>query len=288
MKSYRDIVGDGGSRVAEQVGDRQAAVWRNLADVRHVVAIGSGKGGVGKSTLTALLAAGLAASGRSAAVLDADFNGPTQARLAGMPQTPFVPDADGRLALPRSAAGVGVVSLGALVPESEAIGFDRGHPGDSHLWRASREFTFLAQLLGAVRWERLDFLLVDLPPGTERTFQHAEFLGSRAAFVLVTIPSDISRGVVSRGIAALGTTASRILGYVENMTEYYCADCAALKPLFPRATGVRLDIPRLGSVPFDPELALACDRGIGAPPAAVADAVAQVTGRVVTELERAR
>ncbi len=288
MKSYRDIVGDGGSRVAEQVGGRQAGIARSLAEVRHLVAIGSGKGGVGKSTLTALLAAELAAAGRRIAVLDSDLNGPSQARLAGMPQAAFVPDAAGRLALPRSAAGVGVVSLGALVPESEAVGFDPAQPGDSHLWRASREFTFLAQLLCAVRWGPLDFLLVDLPPGTERTFQHAEFLGPRAAFVLVTIPSDLSVGVVSRSVAALRTTGSRILGYVENMTQYYCADCASLKPLFPRATDVGLDVPRLGSVPFDPELAAACDRGIGAPPAAVAAAVAELTGRVLTELERAR
>jgi len=288
VKSYRDIVGDGGSRIVEQVGKRQAAIERNLSTVRHLVAVASGKGGVGKSTLAALLARAFCRSGRAVAVLDADINGPSQTRLAGMGQAPLVPDADGRLPLPRSGAGVGVVSMGALVPESEAVGFDTAAGGDSHLWRASREFTFLAELLGSVRWGELDFLIVDLPPGAERTFQHAEFLGPRAAFLLVTIPSELSRGVVSRSLSALRKTPNRILGYVENMAGYYCADCDGVKPLFAGAGGVPLDLPLLGSVPFDPALAAACDRGIDALAAPVARVVGEVVEKVAEALEATR
>lgn len=282
MKTYGDISGDGGSRVVEQVGERQAAIERNLAGVRHLVAIGSGKGGVGKSTLVALLAAELRRSGRRVAVLDADLNGPSQARLAGRGAAPLVPDSQGRLALPRT----GVVSLGALVPETQAVGFERGTAGDSHLWRASREFTFLAELLRSVRWGEPDFLLVDLPPGADRTFHHAEFLGRRASFVLVTIPSDLSRGVVSRSIAALEAAESRILGYVENMTGYWCAACGELRPLFPSAGAVPLALPRLGAIPFDPDLVAACDRGEPQVRGPVAAAIEALTVRLVTTLEK--
>jgi ATP-binding protein involved in chromosome partitioning len=113
-------------------------------------------------------------------------------------------------------------------------------------------------------WGKLDYLLVDLPPGAERIVQYAELLGPTALFVLVAIPSDMARGVVARSIDALAKTPNQILGYVENMDGYYCSDCERVKPLFPAQPQVKLDLPCLGSVPFDPELAALCDRG-GAP-----------------------
>ena len=110
-------------------------------------------------------------------------------------------------------------------------------------------------------WGKLDYLLVDLPPGGERIVQYAELLGPSALFVLVTIPSDLARGVVARSIDALAKTPNPILGYVENMDGYYCSDCEQTKPLFPTQNQLKLDLPCLGSVPFDPELAAFCDRG---------------------------
>src|SRR5262249_61199359 len=149
--------------------------------------------------------------------------------------------------------------MGALVPESEAVDFDSVASGDSYVWRAIREFSAFGDLLAGVHWGALDFLLVDLPPGAERTFQYAEFLGEAAAFVLVTIPSDVSRGVVSRAIAAMRKTPNRILGYIENMAGYYCESCDDVRPLFSDSATIALDVPCLGAVPFDPELAPACD-----------------------------
>jgi ATP-binding protein involved in chromosome partitioning len=260
MKSYHDIAGDGGSDVIGQVVAKKSKIAESLAQVRHLVAIGSGKGGVGKSTLTMQLAEALHADGRRVAILDADLNGPTQARLAGLRGTTVVPGANG-LVPPRTASGIAVVSMGALVPESEAVDFDSVASGDSYVWRAIREFSALGDLLAGVSWGALDFLLVDLPPGAERTFQYAEYLGEAAAFVLVTIPSDVSRGVVSRALAAMHKTPNRILGYVENMAGYYCEDCDAVRPLFGASQTVALDMPCLGAVPFDPELAAASDRG---------------------------
>jgi len=260
MKSYYDIVGDGGSRIIEQVGAMQAAIGERLAGVKHRLAIGSGKGGVGKSTLTRQLATALRQRGNACAILDADINGPSQARLSGLHDLPLLPGAEG-VVLPKDANGIGVVSLGSWVPESEAVSFDSVSDGDSHTWRATREFTAVAELLGSIDWGQLDYLLFDLPPGAERTFQFAEFLGSTTSFLLVTVPSDLARGVVSRSVAALRETPNRVLGFVENMDGYWCDECHDVRPLFPRSDRIDLGIPKLGSVPFDPELAAACDRG---------------------------
>lgn len=285
MKGYFDIAGDGGSNIVEQVKDKHARIAESLSDVRHTLAVGSGKGGVGKSTLTLQLAHAMRASGAAVAILDADLNGPSQARLAGLAAAPMLPGARG-LVMPRTANGIGVVSMGSLVPEAQALEFDSVAQGDSFVWRATREFSLLGDLLAGVSWGTLDLLLVDLPPGAERTFQYAEFLGPATALLLVTIPSDLSRGVVSRSIAALGKTPNRVLGYVENMKGYYCAGCDSIRPLFAETSTVDLGLPCLGSVPFDPELALACDRG--EPPAAESPSPSWRAVRAVAEQIRNR
>ena len=272
MKGYHDIVGDGGSRILEQVAEQRARIADGLAGVRHLVAVGSGKGGVGKSTLTLHLAGALRARGLRIAILDADFNGPSQARMAGVQDAVFVPPpspkgfgaAGGshKVSLPRTRNGIGVFSMGSLIPESEALEFESAAHGESHTWRATREFALLGEILGAVEWGALDLLMFDLPPGAERTVQYADFLGPRTSFLLVTIPSEVARGVVARSVAALSKGPNRVLGYVENMSGYYCHDCNAIKPLFISPESSRLEIPCLGTVPFDPALAQHCDSGI--------------------------
>jgi ATP-binding protein involved in chromosome partitioning len=266
MKGYHDIVGDGGSRVLEQVVEQRARITDGLAAVRHLVAVGSGKGGVGKSTLTLHLAGALRARGHRIAILDADFNGPSQARMAGVQGAVFVPGRS-KAMLPRTRNGIAIFSMGSLIPESDALEFASTARGESHTWRATREFALLTEILGSVEWGALDLLLFDLPPGAERTVQYADFLGPRTSFLLVTIPSEVSRGVVARSVAALSPRPNPLLGYVENMSGYYCRDCQSIKPLFATdgpgsAERASLDIPCLGTVPFDPELARHCDQGV--------------------------
>ena len=286
MKGYHDIVGDGGSRILEQVAEKQTRIADGLAGVRHLVAVGSGKGGVGKSTLTLSLAGALRARGLRVAILDADFNGPSQARMAGVQGAVFVPGSH-KVALPKTTNGIGVFSMGSLIPESEALEFESTAKGDSHTWRATKEFALLGEILGSVEWGMLDVLLFDLPPGAERTVQFADFLGPRTSFLLVTIPSEVSRGVVARSVAALSKGPNRILGYVENMSGYYCRDCKAIKPLFESVEPSQLDIPCLGTVPFDPELARRCDQGMPfaeLPDTPVRRALDEVTGKLLETL----
>jgi ATP-binding protein involved in chromosome partitioning len=272
MKTYYDIVGDGGSRILEQVAEQRARVADGLAGVRHLVAVGSGKGGVGKSTLTLQLARALRARGLRIAILDADVNGPSQARMAGVQQAVFVPPPSPggfgtspagavRVPLPRTSEGIAVFSMGSVVPESEALAFESAARGESHTWRATREFALLGEILRSFEWGTLDLLLFDLPPGAERTVQFADYLGPRASLLLVTIPTEVARGVVARSVAALAKGPHRIIGYVENMSGYYCRDCGAVKPLFDAIESSAFGIPCLGAVPFDPELARRCDEG---------------------------
>jgi ATP-binding protein involved in chromosome partitioning len=291
MKSYHDIAGDGGSNVLEQVTEQKDRIARALSKVRHRVAVGSGKGGVGKSTVTRALAAALAARGFKVAIVDADFNGPTQARMTGLRGAVPIPGAEG-VALPKSRDGVGVFSVGAFLPESESLDFASVSHGESHTWRATKEFAALGEVLASVAWGKLDVLLFDLPPGAERTLQFAEYLGDETSFVLVTIPSEVSRGVVARSVSALAATENTLLGYVENMSGYYCADCGEIKPLFPETKdGIVLDLPCLGRVPFDPALAFACDRGVAfldLPETAATRALSAIAGRLAELLELER
>jgi len=286
MKTYHDIAGDGGSKILEQVAEQRARIADGLAGVRHLVAVGSGKGGVGKSTLTMHLAGALRDRGLRVAILDADFNGPSQARMAGVQQTVFVPGSE-KVALPRTAAGIGVFSMGSVIPESQALEFESTAREESHTWRATREFALLGEILRSFEWGTLDLLLVDLPPGSDRTIQYADYLGPQTSFVMVTIPSKVARGVVSRSVAALEKRPNRLLGYIENMSGYYCHDCNGVKPLF-TSDESGLKIPCLGTVPFDPELARHCDLGMpftALRETPVGQALDRIAQRLVDDLE---
>ena len=128
--------------------------------------------------MTLHLAGALRARGLRIAILDADFNGPSQARMAGVQGALFLPGSH-KVALPRTSNGIAVFSMGSLVPEVEALEFESTAHGESHTWRATREFAFLGEILGSFEWGALDMLLFDLPPGAERTVQYADFSGRR-------------------------------------------------------------------------------------------------------------
>lgn len=254
MKKYKDIAGDGGSNIAGQVEAQQAKLRARLASVRHLVAILSGKGGVGKSSLTANLACCLALGGWKVGVLDADLNGPTMAKMLGVRGETLVLSPEG-VEPPVTPLGVKVMSMDLLLPSDAApLAWDAPTQAEAHTWRGAMEANALREFLADTRWGELDALLLDLPPGTDRLATVASLVPALAGGVVVTIPSEVAHLVVSKAITAAGQAKAPLLGLVENMAG-----------LFPGPDGAALarkaGIPFLGKVPFDPALAGACDRG---------------------------
>ena len=253
-KRYRDIVGDGGSNIVGQVEAQQARLRERLARVRSIVAIVSGKGGVGKSSVTANLAACFALDGWRVGVLDADLNGPSMAKMLGVRGGKLVVQ-DGAVEPPRNALGVKLMSMDLLLPSDDApLSWDAPTQDEAHTWRGTMEANALREFLADTQWGELDLLLLDLPPGTDRLHTVASLVPMLAGTVVVTIPSAVSQLVVRRSLTVAGQGRAPVLGLIENMAGLFPGpDAAALA----RDAGT----PFLGRVPFDAELARAADRG---------------------------
>ena len=265
MKRYRDIAGDGGSDVVGQVEAQQVRLHARMAAIRASVAVVSGKGGVGKSSITANLAATLAARSLAVGVLDADLNGPSMAKMLGVRGQPL-PLTDQGVTPAVSAQGIRVVSMDLLLPADETpVVWDAPTQAEAHTWRGSMEGTVLREFLTDTAWGSLDVLLLDLPPGTDRLPTVAGLLPALTGAIVVTIPSEVSHLVVRKSLTLARETKTRLLGLVENMAGYVCARCGEVGSLFEgpggEATAAQHGIPFLGRVPFDPRLAVAADRG---------------------------
>ena len=266
MKKYSDIVGDGGSNIVGQVEEQQSRLKARLAAVRHVVAIVSGKGGVGKSSVTVNLAAAFAREGLAVGVLDADLNGPSVARMLGVRgQRLKIDEAGVHPAV--NALGIRVMSMDLLLPSDETpVTWEATTQAESHVWRGNMEANALREFLADTAWGALDLLLLDLPPGTDRLLMVAGLVPSLAGTVLITIPAEVSHLVVKKSITVARETGAPILGLVENMAGYVCLKCGAVGELFQGSGGDALaaefGIPFLGRVPFDPRLAAAGDQGL--------------------------
>jgi ATP-binding protein involved in chromosome partitioning len=253
VKRYWDIAGDGGSNIAGQVEAQQGKLRQRLESVRAVIAVVSGKGGVGKSAITASLACCFALDGWRVGVLDADLNGPTQAKVLGVRGRKLVV-APGGVEPPSSELGIKVMSMDLLLDgDATPLTWDAAVQEEAHTWRGAMEANAVREFLADTNWGVLDALLLDLPPGTDRLATVAS-LAPLSGIVVVTIPSDVAQLVVRRSITVATQSRAPVLGLIENMAG-----------LFPGPDASRLaadgGIPFLGSVPFDPELALAADRG---------------------------
>jgi ATP-binding protein involved in chromosome partitioning len=265
MKTYHDIAGDGGSDIAGQVAGREARLRARMASVAHSLAIVSGKGGVGKSALTANLAVALAMQGQRVGVLDADLNGPCMARILGVQGRALKLGVDG-VEPALGPLGVKVASMDLLLPRIAApVEWHAPAPGHSHAWRGAIEATALGEFLSDTAWGELDFLLVDLPPGPERLAGLHGVLPQCDGLIAVTIPSQVAQFTVQRSIVLARHLNARLLGVVENMSSYQCPCCGSAQRLFPVEPGVQgavLGVPVLARIPFDPQLACCCDQGV--------------------------
>lgn len=259
--------------MAVQVLAQRDRLAERLARIRRVVVIASGKGGVGKSAVTANLSAELARTGARVGAVDGDLNGPSLARMLGASMAPLQVTPDGVLPA-AGAAGVRLVSMDLLLSSADTPVRWRGPSRDASLWRGVLETGALRELISDVAWGDLDFLLVDLPPGTDRIERLLELVPTPSAVLLVTTPSAAACRVVARSASLLREAAPDRVGVVINMAAYRCPCCGFESELFAgdhaRSLLESCGLPRWGEIPFDPLLASGTDSGD--PPAAnVAD-----------------
>jgi len=255
----------GATTVEVTLGTRiaQHGVQHNLTPipgVRNVIAIASGKGGVGKSTVSANIALALAAEGASVGVLDADIYGPSQPHMLGIVGEKPMSE-DGKTMLPLKAHGLQVMSIGALID-----------PDQPMVWRGPMVTSALSQLTHQTRWKDLDYLIVDMPPGTgdiQLTLaQQVPVSGS----VIVTTPQNIATLDARKGLAMFRKVNIPVLGVVENMATHVCSACGHEESIFGAGGADRIvhdfDVPLLGRLPLDAQIREQTDSGC---PTVVAD-----------------
>ncbi len=224
-----------------------------LEGVKNLVAVASGKGGVGKSTVALNLALALASRGAKVGLLDADIYGPSIPPMLGMTRQEPQGGADGKLR-PFEKYGIKFVSVGMLVDEKSPL-----------IWRGPMASGILQQFLGDVSWGDLDYLLVDLPPGTgdiQLTLAQAVPL---TGAVIVTTPQDVAGSITQKGLALFQQVKVPILGVIENMSGFVCSHCGKTTDIFLKGAGRRmassLKVNFLGEVPLDPAIARQGDQG---------------------------
>ena len=230
-----------------------------LAQVKNIIAVASGKGGVGKSTTAANLALALAAEGASVGVLDADIYGPSQPMMMGINRRPE--SDDGKTMEPLENYGVQVMSIGFLVDQDEAM-----------IWRGPMATQALEQLLRQTNWKDLDYLIVDMPPGTGDIQLSLSQRVPLTGAVIVTTPQDIALADARKGVAMFEKVGVPILGLVENMAVHVCSNCGHVEHIFGAEGGKRYaaekGIDYLGALPLALSIREQADSGR---PSVVAD-----------------
>ncbi|HST07123.1 MAG TPA: Mrp/NBP35 family ATP-binding protein [Gemmatimonadaceae bacterium] len=240
----------------------------------NIVAVSSGKGGVGKSTVATNLAVALAKQGARVGLMDADIYGPNIPRMMGVNTQPPV---ENEKIIPLQAHGVKIMSLGFMI--------ERDQPA---IWRGPIIMKIITQFLRDVQWGELDYFLVDMPPGTgdaqlslvQATMVHGA--------IIVTTPQEVAAGDALRGAKMFQRVAVPVLGVVENMSYFICPNCAEKHRIFGRGGGERLaeelDVPLLGEIPFFPAVLEGGDRGepivVSAPESPAAKALLELAGRL--------
>ena len=218
----------------------------------HVIAVASGKGGVGKSTTSINLALGLAALGKRVGILDADIYGPSLPRLLGLNQKP---QSDGKRILPIEAWGLQTMSIGYLVAEDAPT-----------IWRGPMVMSAIEQMLRDVAWDKLDLLVIDMPPGTGDAQLTLSQRAALAGAIIVSTPQDLALIDARKGLNMFRKVNVPLIGIIENMSHFLCTACGARHEIFgnggAKAEASKLGVPFLGEVPLEMTIRATSDEGM--------------------------
>ena len=227
----------------------------NMPTVKNLIAVASGKGGVGKSTVAANLALALAKAGAAVGLMDADVYGPSIPRMLGVLNRQPDQDPVSKKMIPFEKHGIKFMSVGMLQESDTAL-----------IWRGPMASKLVQQFLGGVEWGDLDYLLIDLPPGTgdiQLTLTQSVPL---AGAIIVTTPQDVARAITQKGLRMFQQVHVPIIGIVENMSGFVCGHCGEVTPIFKKGGGRKMAeellVPFLGEVPLEPLIAEDGDAGV--------------------------
>jgi len=258
---------------------------RRLAEVKNIIAVASGKGGVGKSTVAVNLAITLAKSGAKVGLMDADIYGPSLPTLIGLKNTPPLVDSKIKKLIPLEKYGIKTISIGYLMRDEEAA-----------IWRGPMVGRMLQQFIEDVQWGELDYLIMDLPPGTGDAQLSLTQLIPITGAIIITTPQEVALADVVRGVAMFNKVQVPILGVIENMSYFSCPHCHERSEIFSHGGGAKkaeeLKVPFLGEIPLDTATRIGSDEGkpivTTQPDAAQTKVFQDIADEVVKQVEIAK
>jgi len=262
----------------QQMIQQQQMLRLRMGKIKHKIAVISGKGGVGKSTVTVNLAAAFAKSGHTVGILDADIHGPSIPRLLGLTGQEVKVGPPGAFPVP-GPLGMKVISIDFFLPEERA----------PTIWRGPLKMRAIRQLLTDVVWGELDILFIDLPPGTgDEVLSIAQLLPDIDGVVIVTMPGELSHAVVKKAITFTERMHMPVVGVVENMSGFVCPSCGEKVEIFQKGGGEKMakeaGVPFLGKIPIDTKVSASSDIGvpfvISHPDSPASKAFAQIVEKV--------